>query len=136
MKFGVRSQTLIGLAVMLGITSLPTLVQAQSFGKKDLAGWGSIAAGTGMMIGAFNYAEGKCLKGYSTHTFEVEDPKGSSHTEKRCVILYPSGGSNVYEPDGTATFARLGLMWAGSAQWRWARCCCCCRTAEGCAAWR
>jgi hypothetical protein len=96
--------------LIVAVLCVPTVAQAQS--TKGIGG-GLIAGGAGLMAAAFNYGKGQCASGYTTHTFEWNDPTMGSRTETRCVAISGTGNSDVYEPDVRITFKRPGLLWAG-----------------------
>ena len=78
--------------------------EAQS---RDTVGWISIAAGSGLVLGAFNYEGDICPDGYSTHRYQ--------HQTTQCYYESPGPPYDTDLRDASVriTFERPGLMWAG-----------------------
>lgn len=101
MKVVIASITIAAVS----LAAFPQTAQAQ--GKsKTVAGVVMIAAGAGLMAGAFNY-DTHCPPGYSTHTIDV----GTVH-ETTCVSI-TSFGSDVRDASTSAYYARPAMLWTG-----------------------
>lgn len=94
-----RLTTLVGL-----IAGLLAPIQASAADSKKVTGGVLIAAGSALVLGAFNWGT-SCPPGYTTHTFQ--------NLPTQCVYISSSGNSDVREASTTADYRRPALMWSG-----------------------